>query len=122
MTVLMKDVIEHYGVKGMRWGVRKKRDSSKAPKLDTKKLAKDKNPDDMTTAELKALVEDMRLRQQYNQIVASEEVPSGRSFVNKALENAGRQAIGIVTSLVVTKVVSDALAAQTARKAARRAG
>lgn len=57
-----KDTVEHFGVKGMKWGVRKKRRS--ADFNEAQRLRK-KNPDTLSNKELQTLNTRMNLENQY---------------------------------------------------------
>lgn len=70
------DHLEHYGVKGMRWGVRRRRGSSgrvqsvKKPSVDartTRELRK-RPPHTLTNMQLKKVNERMQLEQKFSQM------------------------------------------------------
>lgn len=92
-----KEFIEHYGVKGQKWGVRRQRPSGG---VDTSKLS---------DQELRQLVERMRLDQQYSEMVARQNRSAGRAFVARI----GSQAVNIAVSAVVAKAVQKAISSAT---------
>lgn len=92
------DYLEHHGVKGMKWGVRKaKRSVSKLNKKRTSKYSDDynatrkfrrKSSKQLSNSELKALNRRMELEQNYNRLSTSS-VNRGMSVAKKVLSTAG---------------------------------
>ena len=81
--------ILHYGIKGMRWGVRKD------------------DPKTLSNKELKARIERMNLEKQYNRLTTERSaIKRGASTVSKILGNAAQQA----ATQYVAKQFSQALA------------
>lgn len=64
MNDKVEDFINHHGIKGMRWGIRNKRNVIK-PSGDAKKAAalRRKKPSELSTKQLKSLNERMNLEQ-----------------------------------------------------------
>lgn len=105
---MSNDEFLHYGVKGMRWGVRKRRDSgssSTGSQNGTKQAIKDgggpprsgggttnvqKSGRFMTDKELQSAINRIKLEQEYARLTA---VPpsKGKQIVTKALETGGQQ-------------------------------
>lgn len=88
----INNVLEHFGVKGMKWGVRrdaKSRPSSgDAKKSDAvKKKRREKGAKSLTNKELKAAIERMRLEQQYKEMNKST-VAKGAAAAKNALNVA----------------------------------
>lgn len=111
----------HYGVKGMRWGVRRPVDSAtglikkgtasaktgvknkvRQPKTEEAKSAnksrkqiKKHGTDSMTNAELKKVVNRMNLEQQYSQLLDNEKASSRRAgasrYVSDILKDVGAE-------------------------------
>ena len=79
--------LEHYGKKGMKWGVRKDRPSSKKGK-SARQIAKT-----LTDAELKKRVNRLNMEKQYVDLVKgpSSSVSKGRGLVTQMLKTAGKQ-------------------------------
>jgi hypothetical protein len=94
--------LKHYGVKGMKWGVR--RDRAK-----TARKSKSKAPS-LSDKELKAAVARMNLEQQYDRL-------SGNNSTNPVVAN-GKKAVGYVFSQAGKQVVSTAISIAIAAKVA----
>lgn len=113
-------VVEHYGVNGMKWGVRKKQNRSSevtvtetpGQKLKTsgghdrpssadakqaahyRQVAKSSTTDSLSNAELKLVVERMNLEQQYSKLTQNTaQVIPGQDFVQKLIKDAGANAL-----------------------------
>lgn len=97
----MNTELMHYGVKGMKWGVRRSRpqrattrkSNTTAEKRTTGKVAaqtkskpKPKKASEMTDSELDAMVKRMRLEAEYNRL-RPKEVSIGKSIVDKILKD-----------------------------------
>lgn len=111
-------VLQHHGIKGMRWGIRRTDEQLKADKgrIDTasnivkeskninnsvsniRSSTKSQNLNKMTDAELRARVNRMNLEQQYAQL-SSQQTSRGQSYVKNTLEVAG-SALAIAGSVV----------------------
>ena len=99
MSEDLDEFLSHYGVKGMRWGVRKSRSERKAAREARKKggAAKDSGPGKRTydarklsNKELKSVVARMELEQRYNKLNNSS-TKKGESFVKKSIKEYGKQ-------------------------------
>lgn len=77
-----KAFIEHYGVKGMRWGKRKS--------VSTARTKYAKAPSKLSTKELTSRIARMETEKRYNQLNRGD-VSEGRKFVNDVLTGAGRR-------------------------------
>lgn len=67
---MQSDYLEHYGVKGMKWGVRKKRKVSREVSKDyseAKKLSK-KRPSELSNEQLRQLNKRLQLEQEYKRL------------------------------------------------------
>lgn len=116
--------VQHFGVKGMHWGVRRNRTSSansnhsedaKRVAESKKKLKAAKTTNVLTTRELQDLVNRMNLEQQYSRLSATEpsRFSKGAKFVKNAI-SAGRT-INDVLTLVNSpagKIIKDQLVAK----------
>lgn len=59
-----ENILEHFGVKGMKWGVRKKRSRQSSEDAQRHGAAKRKAVDELSDKELKDLVSRMNMEQQ----------------------------------------------------------
>jgi hypothetical protein len=93
------DFLEHFGVKGMKWGVRKKRSGSSSPGSadaqragDAKGKIKKGGTKDLSNDELQALVKRMELEQKYGSLNArSSKKAAGKKFVAEILVQVAKQ-------------------------------
>ncbi len=104
----LEDVLAHFGVKGMHWGVRKSdtpasNDAATAKAL--KKKAKVGGKKSLSNEELEVLIKRMNLEQQFTKLnpPANKEA---KKFVTDILQNVGKQQ--------ATKFASDVAAKQIA--------
>lgn len=92
------DVLQHYGVKGMRWGVRRSREQIDSDSADVsrkksieetvKRNAGSTNP--LSNAELRALNERLNLEQNYRQLVAKENASKPTPPIKQGVQWAGK--------------------------------
>lgn len=72
------DYLQHYGVPGMKWGVRKwSEDAKTVSKLNTKKISR------LSNAEIRKINERKQLEKQYSQLNPSH-IKRGMAFVGAA--------------------------------------
>ncbi len=120
-----ENVLAHYGIRGMKWGVRryqnkdgsltaagKKRysDDGKAtatPKSTTSSSSGRKKVSEMTDDELNRAVRRLQLEQQYRQL-NPEKISAGQKFVNKVANDVLIPAATTVARNAVQKVLQDA--------------
>lgn len=121
-----ENVLAHYGIRGMKWGVRryqnkdgsltaagKKRYSGDGGNADTTKSTTSsssgrKKVSEMTDDELNRAVRRLQLEQQYRQL-NPEKVSAGQKFVNKVANDVIIPAATTVARNAVQKVMQDAL-------------
>lgn len=89
MSVTVDDILEHYGVKGMQWGRRKKR--------NTGRTVYKREPSKLTSAELEKRIKRMETEKRYNDL-NRRDVSKGQELVSQVLTNSGRT----VATTVVT--------------------
>lgn len=81
------NILAHFGVKGMKWGVRKS-DRSTSQSSDSKRASalKGKSRDSLSNSELKELTTRLQLEQQYDQLTSKPSAfKRGQQFVNNGL-------------------------------------
>jgi hypothetical protein len=98
MTETLDEVLAHYGVKGMKWGVNRGRRRPSAPdspdaaqaKAVRSQIKSNRGTDSLSNQDLRALVQRMSLEQQYSQLSANR-ASFGKRFVTGVLKNVGTQ-------------------------------
>lgn len=100
----------HYGIKGMRWGIRryqnpdgsrtalgKKRESSRNDKEKKARKADAKNRRTMSDVDLKKRIERMKLEKEYKNLV-DEDIAPGKKYIFEILSAIGKKTIPIVAA------------------------
>ena len=106
-----EEFLEHYGVKGMKWGVRKRSEPTSKRTLTNRA----KQLDD---AELKKAVERLRLEREYVNINKDLSNDShAKTFISRYGNQAVSVAVGAVVSAVVKAALRDKFKAETAADA-----
>ena len=103
----MSKELNHYGVKGMRWGIRRSKlqlsRGKRSSKLSADKqrkvsMRKDvKNRRTMSTSDLKNKIERLKMQKQLKDLT-EEELSPGKSFMKRVLSTSGQK----VATAVVT--------------------
>lgn len=115
-AAIAADVLEHYGIKGMKWGKHKGEGSGHPASSDSTKataaglIAKKSGVKALSNAELKSLVERMKLEQQHTQLQPAKRRTKARKFVADTLSNIGKQQLNMALNQVATQQVAAALA------------
>lgn len=105
-----EEMLEHHGVKGQKWGVRrfqnkdgtrtalgKKRESSPDAKEKEARKSDVKNRRTMSDADLKKRIERMRLEKEYKTLVDEDTAP-GKKYVSEILSAAGKKTLTIAAA------------------------
>lgn len=105
-----EEMLEHHGIKGQKWGVRrfqnkdgtrtalgKKRESSPDAKEKEARKADLKNRRTMSDADLKKRIERMRLEKEYKTLVDEDTAP-GKKYVSEILSAAGKKTLTIAAA------------------------
>lgn len=117
-----KGELMHYGVLGMKWGVRRKRSTIKksSNKTDSdpkeSKVKKKKSVSELSDTELRQAINRIQMEKQLAQLTAKEK-SAGAKFVTDVLTNAAKQTATSYTAKYMAKGM-DALIAQAAKQAA----
>lgn len=114
----LDEVLEHYGVKGMKWGKRKSRqtepnseDSNRVGAVKTR-VKTQKTTNILTTAELKDAIERMRLEQDFSKLsggIDKTRTQKTKAFVAKLLVDTGKQNISQVAQSESKRLLDDQL-------------
>lgn len=98
-----EDILEHYGVKGMKWGVRRS-----GKKGSTSRTTFKKPPSKLSNEELARRIQRMQTEKKYNEL-NKPDLTDGQKLAKEILTNSGRKvATGALTAggaLVVKKVL-----------------
>lgn len=109
--------LEHHGIKGMKWGVRRKRNSKtgrvESSDSKTARRLKKKRLSEMSNEELAKLNKRMQLERQYKQLKAGSQPgkqfvagvmkESGKNIASKYVAKAGEAAIASAIKATVTR-------------------
>lgn len=96
----MENFLQHYGILGMKWGVRRSRKELERERKqrnaseDSKKAAKNKKRDisELSNEELRELNNRMQLERQYRDLTKSEIGP-GKRFAQEVLRETGKELV-----------------------------
>jgi hypothetical protein len=106
MKLIGEDILEHFGVKGQKWGVRKGKSSGSS----TARTTFAKAPKHLSDAELGKRITRMQIEKQYNQL-NRKDVSEGKKIVTDILAGTGRRVATTVltgASLVAIKTALNA--------------
>jgi len=119
-----EEMLEHHGIKGQKWGVRryqnkdgsrtalgKKRESSPDTKEKEARKADVKNRRTMSDADLKKRVERMKLEKEYKTLVDEDTAP-GKKYVSEILSAAGKKTLTIAAAGALAYGVKAAMTKQ----------
>lgn len=116
----IEEFLEHYGVKGMKWGVRRTKKSGGSGKKSAKSRLKDE-VEDISDEELKRAVSRMQLEKQYIELTrGTKSGGSGTKFANEIVKNAGKQEATKLVQKGMSVATGAALAAIMKKQAAKK--
>jgi len=105
--------LEHYGVKGMRWGVRKKRsERDRAKSFGGKGKGEKDSIKNLTDTELRQILNRMQMEQQYASLTSagrgsrSAAMSAGADFAKSIAVNVARQQIQNQLNAQIAKALS----------------
>lgn len=120
---LVDDILAHYGIKGMKWGVNRTREQIDSDSQDVKnvkeaktKIKTNRTTDVLSNKELQAVVTRMNLEQQYDRLTTGN--PNGKSFVEKLTKQGKTVNDAVQTSRNLQKNLGPLLVAAAAAAAA----
>lgn len=107
------EFLEHHGVKGMKWGQRKRRnESARAKKFGGGKTRyKDVKAKHLSEEEINKRIKRLELERKYETLNKSQ-VSAGRDYATGILSNSGKAAAGAAVGTGVSYVVGRALKAR----------
>ena len=115
------NVLRHHGIKGMRWGVRRKNIGSADEKVvstdaakaaGAREKAKTHGTQSLSNQEMQALVTRMNLERQLKQVTPDSRTKKGAKFVGGLLVTAGKQQAQAVVNDQINKQVRKAIGAK----------
>lgn len=86
----MQDTLMHYGIKGMKWGVRRTPAQLGHKTKNTSKKQRRAEVKSMSDAELRNRINRLQMEKQYMQLTEPEISP-GKKFVKEVCNNAAKQ-------------------------------
>ena len=117
MSANVSEFIQHYGKKGMRWGVR----TRKARNTDRTTFSK--APHRLTNTELESRIKRMEMEKRYNDL-NKRDVSKGSQIASEVLTNSGKKvAVTVLTGaglLAVRQVAKKKLGAEAAAMITKR--
>lgn len=115
------DFLEHWGVRGMKWGRRKSTSSTSSKSSTTEhesadsktaKSLKSKKVKSMSNDDLQKLTKRMQLEQQYKQLSAQQKASNeskGRKFAKEVLGGVGKQVATEYTKRIAMTLIEEQL-------------
>jgi hypothetical protein len=105
VTQTVEDFIAQSGVKGMKWGVRRKRS---APVSKAGKTKYSKSPHRLSDADLAKRIKRLEMEKRYSDLNRAE-VTKGKKFTSDTLNTVGKQVIGTIAGAAVMIAIGAAI-------------
>lgn len=110
----VEDFLAHHGVKGMKWGTRKKGPKEPASKdsktaMDLRARAKTSKVKALSNAELQAAINRMNLEQQFRRLSVNEK-PAVQRWMASTLLEIGKREVQVAVAKKVTSAVAKKVA------------
>lgn len=96
------EFLEHYGVLGMKWGVRNPETVARYKRRKMNKSAKRSKTTGMSDAELRTTLNRLNMDKQYQNLTGSYKT-RGKNAVNKILAEVGKNSVRTVATIVTIK-------------------
>lgn len=103
-----REFLEHHGIKGMKWGVRRKKTVGGS---GGGKTSFAKQPARLSEAELRARIGRMELEKKYSDLNASVKNP-GKHYAKNLLSGQGKSLVGIAVGTTASFLINRALKAK----------
>lgn len=121
------EALAHYGILGMRWGVRKGKGTPRAKSADAQSARnlRKKSASELSNQEIEAYLKRARLEKQYKTVTATRRekaVAAIKKQVSNTLKQAGQRASKVVVKEVLEPELAKRLAEAQARAAKARGG
>lgn len=105
----LEQFLEHYGIKGMRWGVRKTGSPSVGSGKKTKANTRYKEKaSTLSVDELGARIKRLEMERRYTDLNSPTRT-KGKKFIGRQMENLGSQLVVAVAGTAITLIVKDAV-------------
>jgi hypothetical protein len=106
----VNEFLSHYGVKGMKWGLKRKNPASSdsAQSTQTRTVVKKKGLHTVSNADLQNAIRRMQLEQDFKRLSVNEKSPVSRWISSTLLEIGKREVQQRVAKKVATTVVKKA--------------
>ena len=91
----VEDFLEHYGVKGMKWGVRKKTQKEQREIAKRKKISKNRRT--LSDADIKAYINRLESERKLKSLI-EEDLTPGRKVAKKLMSEGGQKVVKTVAT------------------------
>jgi len=122
----LEEALAHYGVLGMRWGVRKGRGTPRAQSTDAQSARnlRKKSASELSNQEIEAYLKRARLEKQFSEATATRSQKAKKwlaTQLSKSVKQAAERGSKVVVKQVIEPELAKKIAEAQARQAARKA-